>query len=76
MSAPSPASFRKLKHLARYLVMVPEVVLFYEHQRRPHILDTFVDSDWAGCLETRKSTSGGVVMHGAHCQNVGIDAVG
>ena len=25
------------------------------------------DSDWAGCIETRKSTSGGVVMHGDHC---------
>ena len=66
MSAPSPASFRKLKHLARYLVMVPEVVLFYEHQRRPHILDTFVDSDWAGCTGTRKSTSGGFMTLGKH----------
>ena len=27
----------------------------------------YVDTDHAGCLETRKSTSGGVVMHGNHC---------
>ena len=24
------------------------------------------DSDWAGCLKPRKSTSGGVTMRGAH----------
>ena len=26
----------------------------------------YVDTDHAGCLETRKSTSGGIVMHGWH----------
>ena len=26
----------------------------------------FTDSDWAGCKETRKSSSAGVVMPGAH----------
>ena len=30
-------------------------------------LDVYVDSDHAGCLKTRKSTSGTVVMLGAHC---------
>ena len=27
---------------------------------------TFTDSDWAGCKETRKSSSAGVVMPGNH----------
>ena len=27
---------------------------------------TFTDSDWAGCKETRKSSSAGVVMLGEH----------
>ena len=27
---------------------------------------TFTDSDWAGCQETRKSSSAGVVMLGTH----------
>ena len=27
----------------------------------------YVDTDHAGCLETRKSTSGGVALHGCHC---------
>ena len=26
----------------------------------------YVDTDHAGCLETRKSTSGGIIMHGCH----------
>ena len=26
----------------------------------------FVDTDFAGCLETRRSTSGGCLLHGSH----------
>ena len=29
-------------------------------------LTVFTDSDWAGCKETRKSSSAGVMMLGAH----------
>ena len=28
------------------------------------IIDVYSDSDWAGCIRTRKSTSGGVMMLG------------
>jgi hypothetical protein len=66
MSSPTPNSFKKLKHLARYLVTVPEVELFYENQSEPQGLDTFVDSDWAGCTGTRKSTSAGFMVLGKH----------
>ena len=30
------------------------------------MLEVYVDTDHAGCLETRKSTSGGVILHGCH----------
>ena len=30
----------------------------------PTIVRAYVDSDWAGCRKTRKSTSGGVLMLG------------
>ena len=30
------------------------------------MLEIYVDMDHAGCLETRKSTSGGIIMHGCH----------
>jgi hypothetical protein len=66
MSAPTEESFSKLKHFARYLVHVPEAVLFYENQNAKSIMDVFVDSDWAGCPGTRKSTSGGFVVLGKH----------
>ncbi len=29
-------------------------------------VDTYSDTDWAGCLKTRKSTSGGCLMLGTH----------
>ena len=29
-------------------------------------LDVYSDTDWAGRARTRKSTSGGIVYHGAH----------
>ena len=46
--------------------MVPEVELFYENQAMPKKMDTYVDRDWAGCLGTRKSTSGGFAVLGKH----------
>ena len=30
------------------------------------MVQVYVDTDWAGCPRTRKSTSGGVVMVGSH----------
>ena len=29
-------------------------------------IDTYSDTDWAGCPRTRKSTSGGVILLGSH----------
>ena len=36
-------------------------------QRRPTKLEAYTDSDFAGCAKTRKSTSGGCILWGAHC---------
>ena len=36
-------------------------------QDLPENIDVVVDTDFAGCLETRKSTSGGIIMLGNHC---------
>ena len=38
----------------------------YPWQDEEWEVDTYTDSDWAGCRVTGKSTSGGVVMIGAH----------
>ena len=47
-----------LKGLPRMVQRIP----FADYQ--PTVADTYVDSDWAGCRKTRKSTSGGVIYFG------------
>ena len=39
----------------------------FEYQSIAEHVNVWTDSDHAGCLETRKSTSGGVAMIGEHC---------
>ena len=46
---------------------MPRLVYHYDWQEQPVKFDIFTDSDLAGCKTSRRSTSGGVVMHGAHC---------
>ena len=66
-SIPNANSYRKLKRLGRYLCGLPRLVYTYKWQKNPQELTTFVDTDFAGCKETRRSTSGGVVMIGGCC---------
>lgn len=67
MSSPTVDAFFKLKKVARYLVSREAVRWKFVWQEEGDQLRVFTDSDWAGCLRTRKFTSGGVVMLGAHC---------
>jgi hypothetical protein len=66
MSAPSTRDADALKRLSRYLLGRPRLVLHFEWQTRPKLLEVFSDSDWAGCIRTRKSTTGGALMRGRH----------
>jgi hypothetical protein len=66
MSAPTVRDQEALKRLARYLLGKPRVVFHYAWQCAPDSLDVFTDSDWAGCVRTRKSTTGGALMRGRH----------
>ena len=63
-SVPNLSSFQKLKRLARYLAGLPRLVYVYPWQTVTDTLDVFVDTDFAGCQATRRSTSGGVAMIG------------
>ena len=65
MSASTEASWAKLKRLARYLRGAPRLVESFVEQETNH-LRVYADSDWAGCVATRKSTSGGVAVLGGH----------
>ena len=67
MSRPRQCDWLRIKRLGRYLVGAPRVVHKFGWQDQPDTITAIVDTDFAGCLETRKSTSGGALMHGSHC---------
>ena len=68
MANPAVEHFAKIKKLARFMVGVKSARLCYAWQSEAEALHMkiYVDSDWAGCTETRKSTSGGLAQVGRH----------
>ena len=63
MSCPTDLANLALKRMARYLKDRPRLVWDYPYQRADR-LEVYTDTDWAGCVRTRKSTSGGCLMLG------------
>ena len=62
---PNRNSYLRLKRTVRYLVGVPRLVHVYKWGQgisESDCYDIYVDTDFAGCKETRRSTSGGVVL--------------
>ena len=66
LAIPNVNSFKALKRLVRYLAGLQRLVYHYSFQSMPEAIDVYVDTDFAGCKETRRSTSGGIVMLGGH----------
>ena len=66
MATPRQGDMLLLKRLARYLVGAPRAIYTFQWRSQAAYLDVFVDSDWAGCKGTRRSTSGGIVTWGGH----------
>ena len=66
MSKPSERSWEGLKRLGRYLLGKERYVVKFEYQEWEGKLSVWTDTDYAGCLRTRKSTSGGLVRLGKH----------
>ena len=56
----------ELKRLGRYLVKNKRCVLTYARQTSDETFQVHVDSDWAGDLLGRKSTTGVIVRRGTH----------
>ena len=65
MSQPRALDMAALVRVGRYLVYRPRMVY-----QMPWVgeacIEAYVDSDFAGCHETRKSTSGGCLVVGGH----------
>ena len=68
-AAPAHSSFQNLKRLVRFLAGTPRLVYRYDwaHDEPRDLLTAMVDTDFAGCRVSRRSTSGGVLMRGSHC---------
>ena len=65
MSRPTDLAMAALKRLARYLRAKPRLVFTYPFQEA-HRWDVYTDTDWGGCVRSRKSTSGGCLLLGKH----------
>jgi hypothetical protein len=64
-AVPNRNSYNKLKRLGRFLVGKPRLVHDYKWGtgvEGSDCYDIYVDTDFAGCKETRRSTSGGVCL--------------
>ncbi len=66
MARPTQQDWQLLKRVGRYLIGAPRAVQNFWWQSAPRAYDTFVDSDWAGCAASCRSTSGGAVKLGWH----------
>ena len=66
MKEPRSGHMQELKRLRRYLVKNRRCVLTYTRQTSDATLQVHVDSDWAGDLLGRKSTTGVIVRRGKH----------
>lgn len=66
MSQPTQGDWEKLKRLGRYLIGRQRVAVQFRWQKLPRELSVYVDTDYAGCPRTRKSTSGGLGCFGSH----------
>ena len=66
MATLTTADWEKMVRLWRSLKNRPTVQLWYKFQETPCQLETFSDTDWAGCSRTRSSTTGGYTVAGSH----------
>ena len=66
MSRPSLKDWAKLKRLGRYLIGRPRLVYKYHCQEEVKVITAYSDANWASNAADRRSTSGGVLMHGLH----------
>ena len=64
MANPTAGDLLKLKKIGRYLLYRGRVAHLYRWQGLPTTFTVFVDSNWAGCPKTKRSTTGAAVGSG------------
>jgi len=65
MSSPTETDAKAIARLCRFLKGLPRMVQRIPFEDRPPtVIEVYVDSDWAGCRKSRKSTSGGIIYFG------------
>ena len=67
MANPVIGSWKRLKKIARFVKGRESVIWDFPWQDECREVNVYADSDWGGRRGSRKSTSGGLVMVGAHC---------
>ena len=66
MSNLESGDWMKLKRLGRYLKGRPRLQQTFQWQEAQGVIRTYSDADWAGCKQTRRSTTGGCIKLGTH----------
>ena len=65
MANPTVTDAKAIARLCRFLKGLPRMVQRIPFEDRPPtLIEAYVDSDWAGCRRSRKSTSGGIIYFG------------
>ena len=64
MSSPTQAHWKALKRMGRFLKHRPRLVQHFRNQKSITDLEVWCDADHAGCIGTRKSTTGCVILLG------------
>ena len=67
-ATPTKTGVEQLKRLIRYLAGAKRLVYHFDFDKgtEPEPLTVYVDTDFAGCHVTRRSTSGGAACRGSH----------
>ena len=66
MATPTTVDWEKVVRLGRYLKNRPRVRLWFKFLETPCQLETYSDTDWAGCKRIRRNTTGGYTVAGSH----------
>ena len=66
MSSPVKSDRELVKKLGRFLRSYLRYIVWFRPQEPHKYLDTYVDTDYAACRRTMRSTNGGMILCGTH----------